>query len=103
MAWFSTAPGDSAGLLWIQTDGDEGEFAGMGNNRQLAGDPVTGEIARFLTAPQGAEVAGLCWSADRRTRFAGIQHSGGHWPRKEGDLTRASIMAVPREDGALVS
>ena len=96
---------DSAGLLWIQTDGDdsnEGEFAGMGNNQQLAGDPATGEIARFLTAPQGAEVTGLCWSADRRTMFVGIQHPGGHWPGAEGDLPRSSIVTVKREDGALV-
>ncbi|MBT9386142.1 PhoX family phosphatase [Pseudooceanicola sp. CBS1P-1] len=96
---------DSAGLLWIQTDGEdsnEGEFAGMGNNQQLAGNPVTGEIARFLTAPNGAEVTGLCWSADRRTMFVGIQHPGGHWPGKEGDLPRSSIITVKRADGALV-
>ncbi|MEZ5866159.1 MAG: PhoX family phosphatase [Geminicoccaceae bacterium] len=56
---------DSTGLVWIQTDGDdsnEGEFAGMGNNQMLAGDPATGEIRRFLTGPNGSEVTGLCWS-----------------------------------------
>ena len=38
---------DSSGLVWIQTDGDdsnEEDFAGMGNNQMLVGDPETGEI-----------------------------------------------------------
>ncbi len=95
---------DSKGLLWIQTDGDdsnEGEYAGMGNNQMLVGDPVTGEIARFLTAPKGAEVTGLCWSADKRTMFVGIQHPGGSWPTGEG-LPRSAIIQVTRDDGALI-
>jgi secreted PhoX family phosphatase len=70
---------DTTGLIWIQTDGNdgnEGDFAGMGNNQMLAGDPVTGEIRRFLTGPKGCEVTGLTWSSDRRTMFVGIQHPG---------------------------
>ncbi|WP_349295189.1 PhoX family phosphatase (plasmid) [Thioclava sp. 'Guangxiensis'] len=95
---------DSAGLLWIQTDGEdsnEGDYAGMGNNQQLAGDPTTGEIARFLTGPNGCEITGLCWSADRRTMFVGIQHPGGSWPAESG-LPRSSVIAVKRDDGQLV-
>lgn len=95
---------DSTGLLWIQTDGEdsnEGDFAGQGNNQMLAGDPVSGEIARFLTGPKGSEVTGLCWSTDRRTMFVGIQHPGGNWPDGSG-LPRSSIVAVTREDGAMV-
>jgi secreted PhoX family phosphatase len=95
---------DSAGLIWIQTDGDdsnEGEFEGMGNNQMLAGDPVTGQIERFLTGPNGSEVTGLCWSADRRTMFVGIQHPGGSFPDGEG-LPRSSVIAVWRDDGGLV-
>lgn len=91
---------DSNGLVWIQTDGDdsnEEDFAGMGNNQMLVGDPVTGEIARFLTGPNGCEVTGLCWSADRRTMFVGIQHPGGDFP-DNGALPRSSIVAVKRED-----
>ncbi|MEQ9258904.1 MAG: PhoX family phosphatase [Roseovarius sp.] len=96
---------DSAGLVWIQTDGEdsnEGEFAGMGNNQMLVGDPVTGEIARFLTGPKGSEVTGLCWSADRRTMFVGIQHPDAPFPDGEGKLPRSAIVAVTREDGGLV-
>ncbi|KRS17914.1 PhoX family protein [Roseovarius indicus] len=96
---------DSAGIVWIQTDGDdsnEGEFAGMGNNQMLAGDPVTGEIARFLTGPKGSEVTGLTWSADRTAMFVGIQHPDAPFPDGEGKLPRSAIVVVWREDGDLV-
>ncbi|MEL6689545.1 MAG: PhoX family phosphatase [Pseudomonadota bacterium] len=96
---------DSTGLIWIQTDGDddnEGDFAGMGNNQMLAGDPVTGEIRRFLTGPNGSEVTGLTWSADKRTMFVGIQHPGSPFPDGEGSLPRSAIVVVTRDDGALV-
>jgi secreted PhoX family phosphatase len=96
---------DSAGIMWIQTDGDdgnEGEFEGMGNNQMLAGDPVTGEIRRFLTGPNGSEVTGLTWSTDRRTMFVGIQHPGSPFPDGEGSLPRSAIVAVKRDDNNLV-
>ncbi len=96
---------DSTGLIWIQTDGNdsnEGEFLGMGNNQMLAGDPVTGEIQRFLTGPNGCEVTGLCWSSDRRTMFVGIQHPDAPFPDGEGSLPRSSIIAVKRDDNLLV-
>ena len=96
---------DSTGLLWIQTDGDdsnEGDFEGMGNNQMLAGDPETGEIRRFLTGPNGSEVTGLTWSSDRRTMFVGIQHPGAPFPDGEGSLPRSAVIAVRRDDGALV-
>lgn len=94
---------DSAGLVWIQTDGDDSnqaEFQGMGNNQMLVGDPVTGEIARFLTGPKGSEVTGLTWSTDRRTMFVGIQHPDAPFPDGEGKLPRSAIVAVKRDDGA---
>ncbi|RFU14419.1 PhoX family phosphatase [Rhodobacteraceae bacterium W635] len=96
---------DSAGMLWIQTDGDDGnagDFAGNGNNQMLVGDPATGQIERFLTGPHGCEVTGLCWSADRRTMFVGLQHPGAPFPDGEGALPRSSIIAVRRDDNALV-
>jgi secreted PhoX family phosphatase len=95
---------DSKGLLWIQTDGDdsnEGEFAGMGNNQMLVGDPATGEIARFLTGPNGGEVTGWTHSADRRTIFVGIQHPGASWPDGNG-LPRSAIVAIRRDDSAVI-
>ena len=95
---------DSTGMLWIQTDGkdsNEGDYAGMGNNQMLIGDPQTGEIARFMTAPKGSEVTGLCWSADKKTAFVGIQHPGGSWPDGQGK-PRSSIITVWREDGQTI-
>ena len=95
---------DSTGMLWIQTDGEDsndGDFAGMGNNQMLIGDPVSGQIERFLTGPNGCEVTGLCWSSDKRTAFVGIQHPGGSFPDGTG-LPRSSIVAIRRDDNALI-
>lgn len=96
---------DSTGLVWIQTDGEdtnEGDYAGQGNNQMLAGDPATGRIERFLTGPKGSEVTGLTWSADRRTMFVGIQHPGAPFPDGEGKLPRSTVIAIKRDDNALV-
>ena len=96
---------DTTGTLWIQTDGDdsnEGEFAGMGNNQMLAGDPTTGEIRRFLTGPVGSEVTGLTWSADLKSMFVGIQHPAAPFPDGDGSLPRSSIVTVKRGDGEAV-
>jgi secreted PhoX family phosphatase len=96
---------DSTGLLWIQTDGDyknEGDFAGMGNNQMLAGDPVTGQIERFMTGPYGSEVTGLTWSTDRRTMFVGIQHPAGSFPDGDDKLARSCVIAIKRDDNARV-
>ena len=95
---------DTTGLVWIQTDGsdkNEEDFAGMGNNQMLVGDPVTGEIVRFMTGPKGSEVTGLCWSADMRSMFVGIQHPGGSWPDGEG-LPRSSVIVIKRDDNAVI-
>jgi uncharacterized protein len=95
---------DSTGLLWIQTDGEDSNeegFAGQGNNQMLIGDPVTGQIERFLTGPKGGEVTGLTFSSDKRTVFVGIQHPGGNFPDGTG-LPRSSIMAIRRDDGAVI-
>ncbi|SMC91923.1 PhoX family phosphatase [Rhizobium sp. RU36D] len=96
---------DSTGLLWIQTDGEdtnEGNFLGQGNNQMLAGDPATGRIERFLTAPKGAEVTGQTWSADKRTHFVGIQHPDAPFPDGEGKLPRSTVVAVKRNDNAMI-
>ncbi len=94
---------DTTGLIWIQTDGNDDnvkDFAGNGNNQMLVGDPITGEIARFMTGPKGCEVTGLAWSTDLRTMFVGIQHPGGNWP--DGGTPRSSIIAIKRTDNGLV-
>ncbi len=100
---------DTTGMLWILTDGNysnEGDFAGMGNNQMLVGDPESGEIARFLVGPKECEVTGLTWSGDRRTLFVGIQHPGekgdSHFPGGGDSVPRSTVIAITREDGGLM-
>ncbi|MEF1288834.1 PhoX family protein [Vibrio sp. M260118] len=101
---------DSAGRLWIQTDGNysnKGDFAGQGNNQMLCGDPMTGEIRRFLTGPIACEITGLTFSADNKTMFVGVQHPGekgapSHFPAGGSSKPRSTIMAITREDGGVI-
>lgn len=98
------------GMMWIQTDGNygnKGDFTGMGNNQMLVGDPVTGEIRRFLVGPISCEVTGICWSADRKTLFVGIQHPGekgkpSHFPGGGNTVPRSSVVAITRDDGKVI-
>ena len=101
---------DTAGNLWIQTDGNysnEKGFAGMGNNQMLMGDPQTGEIHRFMVGPKECEITGLTWSPDRKTLFVGIQHpgerGGSHWPEGGDSVPRSAIVAVKRVDGGIIA
>lgn len=100
---------DSNGLLYIQTDGNysnEEDFANQGNNQMLVGDPVSGEIRRFMVGPNECEVTGLTWSPDKRTMFVGIQHPGekgnSHWPDGGNAVPRSAVIAVTREDGGIL-
>jgi hypothetical protein len=97
---------DSAGRLWIQTDGEEGDddqYFGMGNNQMLVGDPNSGEIRRFLVGPFGAEITGLAFNADETALFVGIQHPKRDWPNKAKDgVPRSTILQISRIDGGKV-
>jgi len=101
---------DDNGILWIQTDGNyknKDDFAGQGNNQMLAADTETGEIRRFLVGPLACEVTGLSFSPDRRTMFVGIQHPGekgfdSKWPGGVTDVPRSGVVAVTRDDGAVI-
>ena len=101
---------DESGFLWIQTDGnysDKDDFAGMGNNQMLIGDPVTGEIKRFMVGPKECEITGITWSPDRSTVFVGIQHPGekgnSHFPQGGTSIPRSAIVAISRKDGTALS
>ena len=96
-------------MLWIQTDGkysNKGDFAGMGNNQMLVGDPESGEIRRFMVGPKECEVTGFAWSPDRKTLFVGIQHPGekgnSHFPGGGDTVPRSSIVAITRDDGGVM-
>ena len=109
--WF-----DSAGLLWIQTDGGQPD----GNhNQMLAAIPgdvedggidagnVDGSLQRFLVGPVGCEITGIDMTPDRRSMFVNIQHPEGHWP--DGDdatmlpsamgRARSATIVITRDDG----
>lgn len=95
---------DSQGKLWIQTDGktsNKDDFAGMGNNQMLLANPQSGEIKRFMVAPNGAEVTGFAFSNDRKTLFVGIQHPGekGDSSFPYGDVARSTVIAISHKDG----
>ncbi len=101
---------DQAGRLWIMTDGkysNKDNFAGMGNNQMLCGDPETGEIHRFLTGPIACEVTGLTFSPDYKTMFVGIQHPGekgkpSHFPAGGDSKPRSTVVAITRTDGGVI-
>jgi secreted PhoX family phosphatase len=96
---------DKAGRLWIQTDGDfsnKRDFAGQGNNQMLCGDPMTGEVRRFLTGPIGCEITGLTFSADQKTMFVGVQHPTGHFPEGNTSKPRSCIVMITKDDGAVI-
>ncbi|WP_220136653.1 alkaline phosphatase PhoX [Streptomyces himalayensis] len=51
-------------------------FAEVGNNALLVADTRTREVARFLVAPRGSEVAGVSATPDGDALFVNIQHPG---------------------------
>ena len=101
---------DKAGRLWIMTDGkysNKDDFAGMGNNQMLCGDPETGEIHRFLVGPIASEVTGLTFTPDYKTMFVGIQHPGekgkpSHFPGGGDSKPRSTVVVITREDGGVI-
>jgi secreted PhoX family phosphatase len=111
---------DAEGRLWIQTDiGEEaqvGVLADFGNNVMLCGDPISGEIRRFLTGPRGQEITGWAATPDGRTVFINVQHPGGtstpeefaagtltsHWPDGGAAYPRSATVVITREDGGIV-
>lgn len=73
----------------------------------LCGDPITGEVKRFLTGPIACEITGLTFSPDHKTMFVGVQHPGeeaapSHFPYGGTSKPRSTIMMITREDGGVV-
>lgn len=102
--WF-----DTAGRLWIQTDGQYGEP--WGNNQMLAADTATGELRRFFVGPLECEVTGITATPDRKTLFVNIQHPGedgspteltSHWPDGGSARPRSSTVIITKDDGGEV-
>jgi uncharacterized protein len=113
--WF-----DARGVLWIQTDVstsalNKGDYANIGNNQMLAADPVTGDIRRFLTGPNGCEITGVVTTPDGGSMFVNIQHPGespseradpakptavSQWPG--GGRPRSATIVIQKTGGGVV-
>lgn len=99
---------DSAGNLWIVTDGAQ---PGSNNNGCFVcptEGAERGAARQFMSGPNGAEIAGCEIPADGRTLFLSVQHpgSGGtataslsDWPDGGGAAPRPSVIAIGAEDG----
>ena len=111
------------GLLLLASDVstsvlNTGDYATIGNNQMLVANPVTREIRRFLTGPNGCEVTGVVTTPDRRTMFVNIQHPGepaaerndpanpkavSSWPDgPQGARPRSATIAIRRTDGGVI-
>ncbi len=98
---------DSAGNLWIATDGNA-----LGSNDGLFATaiegPERGHLKQFLTVPVGAETCGPFITADDRSVFTAVQHPGeitgstlenpaSTWP--DGDFAKPAVVVTWRLDG----
>jgi secreted PhoX family phosphatase len=101
---------DSAGNLWISTDG-----SALGGNDGLFATPIEGpergHLRQFLTVPLGAETCGPFLTADDRSVFVAVQHPGevsgaslakpaSTWP--DGDFAKPGVVVAWRLDGGPV-
>lgn len=106
---------DNDGRLWIETDmsasGDLLGKAPFGNNGMFCADPVSGELRRFLSGPDGCELTGIAMTPDQSTMFVNIQHPGegstpehftSHWPEGGSSRPRSATVAIRRVDGGKV-
>ena len=64
------------------------------------------EIKRFLVGPKECEITGFAFSPDRRTAFIGVQHPGergdSHWPDGGDTVPRSAVIAIARDDNAVI-
>ena len=100
---------DSAGNLWISTDGNS-----LGSHDGIFAVPVKGQergrVQQFLTVPTGAEASGPLVSKDGKTVFAAVQHPGetddatfenpsSTWPHTDR-FPRPSVICAYRINGS---
>jgi hypothetical protein len=101
---------DSAGNLWISTDGNA-----LGSNDGLFATAIEGSerghLKQFLTVPLGAETCGPFITGDDRSVFVAVQHPGeitgatlekpaSTWP--DGDFAKPAVVVTWRLDGGPV-
>jgi secreted PhoX family phosphatase len=125
--WFGmpdNAVVDSAGRLWVSTDGNG--FPETGRTDGLWAVDTEGEARRtsklFYRVPHGAELCGPCFTPDDTTAFVAVQHPGDdgpdwpafgrrsyyedlstRWPDFKPDMpVRPSVVAITRRGGGKI-
>jgi hypothetical protein len=102
---------DGAGRLWVVTDGPQPDGGNDGCYVCETAGAQRGRVRRFMTAPRGAEVSGPVFTPGNDTLFLSIQHPGeggtlmqpiSDWPDGGARPPRSSVIAIRREDGAVV-
>ena len=102
---------DSAGNLWLATDGQQGELGNDAVYVVPTAGPRRGRAKRFLTGVRGGEICGPELTPDERTFFVNIQHPGekgglehptSTWPHDGTGIPRPALVAVRRLDGGPV-
>jgi secreted PhoX family phosphatase len=102
---------DSAGNLWIVTDGTQPDSNNNGCFVCPTDGPARGQVRQFMCGPVGAEICGCELTADNRTLFLTIQHPGtggtattpaSHWPDGGGAAPRPSLIAIQADGGGVV-
>jgi secreted PhoX family phosphatase len=96
---------DSAGNLWVVTDGPQPSGGNDGCWMCPTTGPERGRLQQFMSGPKGAEICGCQFSDDGETFFLSIQHPGeggsvtepvSHWPDGPGMQPRSSVIAITR-------
>ncbi|HEX7115948.1 MAG TPA: PhoX family phosphatase [Steroidobacter sp.] len=96
---------DSAGNLWVVTDGPQPGGGNDGCWMCPTTGPERGRLQQFMSGPKGAEICGCQFSDDGETFFLSIQHPGeggsvtepvSHWPDGPGMQPRSSVIAITR-------
>jgi uncharacterized protein len=94
---------DSAGNLWIVTDGRQPHGVNNGCFVCATEGEWRGAVRQFMSGPVGAEICGCELSADERTLFLTVQHPGfggsveapiSHWPDGGDAAPRSSLVAI---------
>ena len=115
---------DSAGRLWVTTDGND--IMATGRTDGLWAVDTQGEARQtsklFYRVPHGAELCGPCFAPDDQTAFVAVQHPGDdgpdwpefgrrsyyedlstRWPDFKPDMpVRPSVVAITKKGGGKI-
>ena len=98
---------DSAGNLWIVTDGTQPRENNNGCFVCPTEGDHRGDVRQFMSGPIGAEICGCEITADGRTLFLTVQHPGeggsavnpiSNWPDGGNATPRPSLVAIAPTD-----